>query len=139
VIAKEPQHFLGCVRPSRIGVRPRGTAARPSVTSSMDAPLLQNCFPVRVSVDRARIGVAAGNLPATHLGLPAPGSRGLVDDVIGVSGVYDGVAIAVKDDGREGCLLSTNRRNIVGRGRVWRTAVPHRGECREKIVGGPTR
>ncbi len=40
VIAKEPQHFLGRIRPSRIGVGAGGTSTRPSVASSMDAPLL---------------------------------------------------------------------------------------------------
>ena len=40
VIAKEPQHFPSRVRPSRIGVGTGGTATRPSVASSMDAPLL---------------------------------------------------------------------------------------------------
>jgi hypothetical protein len=40
VIAKEPQHFPSRVWPSRIGVGAGGTAARPSVASSMDAPLL---------------------------------------------------------------------------------------------------
>ena len=39
VIAKEAEHFPSCVRPSRIGIGSRGTAARPSVASSMDAPL----------------------------------------------------------------------------------------------------
>ena len=40
VIAKETQHFLSRIRPSRIGVGTGGTATRPSVASSMDAPLL---------------------------------------------------------------------------------------------------
>jgi hypothetical protein len=40
VIAKETEHFPGRVRPSRIGIGSGGTAARPSVASSMDAPLL---------------------------------------------------------------------------------------------------
>jgi hypothetical protein len=93
----------------------------------MDAPLLQDCFPVRISVDRARIGVAAGNLPATHLGLPAPGSRGLVDDVIGVSGVYDGVAIAVKDDGRDRGAVA-NEGNVARVQRIFEITLPHGDE-----------
>jgi len=40
VIAKETKHFPGCVRPSRVGIGSGGTATRPSVASSMDAPLL---------------------------------------------------------------------------------------------------
>ena len=39
VIAKEAQHFLSCVRTSRISVGAGGTAARPSVAGFMDAPL----------------------------------------------------------------------------------------------------
>ena len=40
VIAKETKHFASSVRPSRIGIGSGETAARPSVASSMDAPLL---------------------------------------------------------------------------------------------------
>jgi hypothetical protein len=40
VIAKETKHFASSVRPSRIGIGSSETAARPSVASSMDAPLL---------------------------------------------------------------------------------------------------
>jgi len=40
VIAKETEHFPSRVRPSRIGIGSGGTATRPSVASSMDAPLL---------------------------------------------------------------------------------------------------
>jgi hypothetical protein len=40
VIAKETEHFPSSVRPSRIGIGSGGTATRPSVASSMDAPLL---------------------------------------------------------------------------------------------------
>jgi hypothetical protein len=40
VIAKETKHFPSRVRASRIGIGSGGTATRPSMTSSMDAPLL---------------------------------------------------------------------------------------------------
>ena len=40
VIAKETKHFASSVRTSRIGIGSGETAARPSVASSMDAPLL---------------------------------------------------------------------------------------------------
>ena len=39
VIAKEAEHFPSRVRPSRIGIGSGGTATRPSVAASMDAPL----------------------------------------------------------------------------------------------------
>ena len=40
VIAKETKHFASSVRTSRIGIGSGKTAARPSVASSMYAPLL---------------------------------------------------------------------------------------------------
>ena len=40
VIAKEAEHFPSRVRPSRIGIGSGGTATRPSVAGSVDAPLL---------------------------------------------------------------------------------------------------
>ena len=40
MIAKETEHFPSCVRASRLGIRPGRTATRPSVASSVDAPLL---------------------------------------------------------------------------------------------------
>ena len=139
VIAKETQHFLGCIRPSRIGIGTGGTAARPSVASSVDAPLLQDCLPVRIGMDRAGIGMAARHLPATHFRLPVRGSHGTGDDMIGVSGMHYGVTIAVKNDGRDKRSRSSGTAEVSSdAGRVWRTALPHRGECRDKIVGSPT-
>jgi hypothetical protein len=40
VFAKETEHLPSSVRPSRIGIGSGGTATRPRVASSMDAPLL---------------------------------------------------------------------------------------------------
>ena len=40
--------------------------------------------------------MATGKLPATQLRLPVRGSHGTGDDVIGVSGMYYGVTIAMK-------------------------------------------
>ena len=108
MIAKEPEHFLRCVRPSRVGVGAGGTTARPGVTSSVDAPLLQDCLAIGISMARAGIGMATGHLPATDSRLPVRSSHGMGDDMIGVSGVYYCVAIAVKNDGREGWPVSRN-------------------------------
>ena len=138
VITKEPQHFLSCVRPSRIGVGAGWTAARPSVTSSVDTPLLQDCLPVRIRMDSAGVGMATRHLPVTHFRLPVRGLHGTGDDMIGVSGVYYRITIAVKNDGGERSQAFGNGRSIIRPGRVWRTAVPHRGECGDKIVGSAT-
>src|SRR5579872_1908335 len=101
MIAKEPQHFLSRVGPSRVGVGASRTAARPSVTSSMDAPLLYDCLPPHIAMDRTGVGMAARYLTAMRFLLPARGSHRTGDDVIGVSWVYYVVTIAVKDDCRD--------------------------------------
>jgi len=62
----------------------------------MDAPLLQDCLPVRIGMDRAGVGMATRYLSATYFLLPVRGSHGTGDDMIGVSGVYYGVTIAVE-------------------------------------------
>ena len=117
VIAKEPQHFLSRVRPSRIGVGAGGTAARPSVTGSMDAPLLYDCLPVRIGMDRAGVGMATRYLSATYFLLPVRGSHGTGDDMISVSRVYYSVTIAMENDGRDGRPVFENGRSLTERGR----------------------
>src|SRR4051794_30843086 len=57
VLEEETQHFLGGVRSSRISVGSRLTASRPRVSSSVDVPVLKNCPPTRVGLNRAGIGV----------------------------------------------------------------------------------
>jgi hypothetical protein len=101
VIAKETQHIPSRVWPARIGVGARRTSARPSMAGSMDAPLLQDCLPVRIGMDRAGVCMAAGYLSAANFLLPFRGSHGATDDMIGVSGVYYGVTIAVENNGRD--------------------------------------
>jgi hypothetical protein len=58
VIAKETEHFPSRVRPSRIAIGSGGTAARPSVGSSMNAPWLEHRAPVGIGMDRAGIDMA---------------------------------------------------------------------------------
>ena len=67
VITKETEHFPSCVRPSRIGVGAGGIAARPSVASSVDTPLLEHCPPVGIRMDSAGIGMAIRHSPAIAL------------------------------------------------------------------------
>jgi hypothetical protein len=66
VIAKETEHFPSRVRPSRIGIGSGGTATRPSVAGSMDAPLLQHCPPVGIGMDCAGIGMPIRHATAIH-------------------------------------------------------------------------
>jgi len=51
MLEEEAEHLLRGVGPSRIGVRAGGAAARPSVTGSVDDPLLEDRLPARVSVE----------------------------------------------------------------------------------------
>ncbi len=48
--------------------------------------------------------------------------------MIAVTGMHDGILIAVKNDRRD---------NVAGLGGVFQTALPHCDERRGKIVGGP--
>ena len=98
MIAEETQHFLSRVWPARIGVGAGGTAARPSMASSMDAPLLQDCLPVRIGMDRAGVVMTAGYLTAANFLLPVRGSYGTGDNMIGVAGVYYRVTIAMENN-----------------------------------------
>jgi hypothetical protein len=124
VIAKETQHFSRCVGPTRIGVGTRGTAARPSVSGSMDAPLLQDCPPVVVGMDRASIGMSTRYLSAMHLLLPVPAFHRTRDDIISVTGVHYGITIAVKNDGRDRRSVFENGRSLTAKlRRASRTAV----------------
>ena len=66
VIEEETEHLLRGVGPSRIGVRAGGAAARPSVTGSVDDPLLEDRLPARVSVEGPAIGMPAGYPPVLH-------------------------------------------------------------------------
>ena len=75
VIAKEPQHFPGRIRPSGIGVGTGGTSTRPRMASSMDAPLLQDCLPVHIGMDRAGVSMATRYFPAMHSLLQISASR----------------------------------------------------------------
>src|SRR6187399_1249484 len=56
VRAEEAQHFPGCVRTGRIGVRAIGRAARPRVSGIVNEPLLdaRTFLPVREPRDRMR-------------------------------------------------------------------------------------
>jgi len=70
-------------------------------------------------MDRAGIGMAIGYAPAIYLLLPLRGSQSTGDDVIGVSGMYYVITIAVKNDGRDKRrLVFENVGSFTRRGRV---------------------
>ena len=60
--------------------------------------------------------MATRYLSATYFLLPVRGSHGTGDDMIGVSGVYYGVTIAVENDGRDGWPVFGNGRSLTERG-----------------------
>jgi len=55
VLEEEAQHLSRGVRALRIGVGANGAASRPSMSGSMDVPVLKDCPPARVGMDSARI------------------------------------------------------------------------------------
>jgi hypothetical protein len=55
VLEEEAQHLSRGVWALRIGVGANGAASRPSMSGSMDVPVLKDCPPARVSMDSARI------------------------------------------------------------------------------------
>jgi hypothetical protein len=87
-------------------------------------------------MDRARIGMSSRYLPAMHRLLPVRGFHRTRDDMIGVTGMHDGITIAVKNDGRDDRPVFENGRSLTELGRSSESAIPHGGKCRDKIVGG---
>jgi len=55
VLEEEAQHLSRGVWALRIGVGANGAASRPSMSGSMDVPVLKDCPPARVGMDSARI------------------------------------------------------------------------------------
>ena len=64
---EEAQHFPRRIRSSRIGVGAGGTASRPCVAGTVNAPMLGNCPPARVGKDGTGIGMPAGHPSAKDL------------------------------------------------------------------------
>src|SRR5271156_1898691 len=86
-------------------------------------------------MDRARIGMSSRYLPAMHRLLPVRGFHRTRDDMIGVTGMHDGITIAVKNDGRDRRPVFANSRSLIELRRASATALPHGGKCRDEIVG----
>ena len=72
------------------------------MSGSVDIPVLQHSAPTRVAQDRCCIGMPSGYLPAMHFFLRADRSRRLLKNLIAVVWVNGRVAIAVKNNGRNG-------------------------------------
>src|SRR6476619_4807723 len=101
MLEEETQHFPGCVRTSRIGVGARRTTSRPCVSSSVDVLVLKDSAPTRVGMDRAGIGMPSKYPPAMHVLLRAGRSDRLLKNLIAIVWMHSGVAIAVKNNGRD--------------------------------------
>ena len=66
MIEEEAEHLLRGVGPSRIGVGAGGAAARPTMASSVNDPLLEDRPPACVSVKGAAVGMPAGYPAVLH-------------------------------------------------------------------------
>ena len=64
--------------------------------------MLEDVAPAGVAMDGASIGVTSSHLPAVHVSFRARGFDGLLDNLIAVAWVHCAVAIAVKNNGRDG-------------------------------------
>src|SRR5215213_9986125 len=119
MLEEKTKHFPCCVRSSRIGVGARGTASGPCVSGAVDIPVLQHSASARVAQDRCCIGMPSGYLPAMHLFLRADRSHRLRKNLIAVVWMNGGVAITVKNNGRNRCPPPQDRL-------VTRPALSHR-------------
>src|SRR5271169_1725990 len=97
---EEADHLPAGVGTPRVRIGAAETAAGPSMTRTMQDPLLKDLPAGRVEMDCAGVGHPAWRLaPRHHLGqrrfLPC-----LSDDVVAVDRVDGSVGIAMEDDGR---------------------------------------
>ncbi len=141
MLEEEAQHLPRSVRPSRIGVGAGGAASRPGMSGTMDHPVLKDCPPARVGMDRAGIGMASRHPTAMHFLLQA--RRPLLrNDMIAVARMHCVVPIPMKNDGRDSRPTLQHRRNVAGPRRSRQVTVPqvtfpHGAERRWEVVGGP--
>ena len=68
----------------------------------MNVPVLKDFAPARVGMDRAGIGMSSRYPPAMHLLLRARHSLRMLKNLIAVAWVHRDVAIAMKNNGRDG-------------------------------------
>ena len=135
MLEEETQHFPRCVRSSRISVGARRAATRPSVSSSVDVPVLKDSAPTRVGMDRAGIGMPSRYPTAMHLLLRGRRSDRLLKNLIAVVWMNRDVAIAVKNNGRDGGAASWND-PVAGPGRRGQATLSHGDKRRGKVNGG---
>ena len=128
MLEKETQHFPRCIRTLSVRIGSRRAASGPGVAGAVDIPVLQHLsFAVRVS--RAGIPMPSRNLPAMHLLSRPSRSEGIFDSVGAVARMHGGVAVAMKNNGRD---------HVAAR-HMLTTALPplsHGGERRRYIGGG---
>src|SRR6478672_12134020 len=94
MLEEETQHLPCCVRSSRIGIGARGAASGPSVSGSVDIPVLQHSASARVAQDRSGIAMPSGYLPAMHLLLRGHRPQRLLKNLTAIVGMHGGVLIA---------------------------------------------
>ena len=137
MLEEEAEHLLRSIGPSRIGVGAGGAAARPTMASSVNDPLLEDRPPACVSVEGLAVGMPAGYPSVLHPGLQVHGHvrPRLRDDLIGVSRVHRVVLIPMEHDCRnDPPVLPTVRRAArSARGR----ALPHNGKRRGHVASRP--
>ncbi len=104
MIEKKAKHFARCIRPERIGVRARGTAARPGMAGAASEPLLEDHVTLLVAVEGARIGAAAGRLAVLNRHSEVRGRQfpQLRYDLVAIVRVYRTVLIAMEHNGWDG-------------------------------------
>src|SRR5438105_12974094 len=85
VFEEEAQHLTRGVRSSRIGEGAGRAASRPCVCGSVDFPMLKDCAPARVGMDRSGIGMSSGHPTAMHGFSRVCGAHRPRDDMIAVA------------------------------------------------------
>src|SRR5262245_42830971 len=99
MLEEKAQHFSRCVRSPRVSIGAGRASPRPCVSSSVDAPVLEDVAPAGVAMDGPSIGVTSRHTPAMHVSFRARCVNGLLDYLIAVVWVHCAVAIAVKNNG----------------------------------------
>src|ERR1700691_6240334 len=100
MIEKETQHFLRRIRPLSVRIGSRRAASGPGMAGAVDIPLLQY-LAFAVGVSRAGIRMSSRDLAAMHLLSRPSRSDGTFDKVGAVVGMHGGIAVAVKNNGRD--------------------------------------
>ncbi len=139
MLEEEAEHLPRSIGPSRIGEGASGAAARPTMASSVNDPLLEDRPPGCASVDGTAVGMPAGYSSVLHPDLQVHGHvrPRLRDDLIGVSRVHRLVLIPMEHDCRDDPPVLPTVRRAAGSAHGYGLALPHDGERRVQVVGGP--